>query len=67
MAGQPHLPGYVRQIIIHPKLRALGWNQRILTYGDFTAACKLDDILILNAPLKWAGFFTIYRGHRVIG
>lgn len=52
----------------HPKLNALGWNQRVLTYEIFERFCEREGILILNAALECPspGFFRIHRGWPVI-
>jgi Zn-dependent peptidase ImmA (M78 family) len=51
---------------IPARLRALGWNQRVLRYEDFEQACEDDGITLIVKPSSERGEYKIERGQDVI-
>lgn len=45
-----------------PRLKAFGWNERILTFDDFEEFCEVENILLIEARLRyWRGFYCIHN------
>lgn len=54
----------MRQIPL--RLRALGWNRRVLTLDDFHRVCRRERILVTDAPLAQRGRYFEVRGVPII-
>jgi Zn-dependent peptidase ImmA (M78 family) len=48
------------------RLKAIGWNKRVLTEVDFYACCERDGVIVGEGPLSCQGMYLMRRGFPVI-